>query len=202
MNRFFRTLMAVLPVLLLLMKPVSADDFPPILATAEGEHAWIVMPNIPKPTGSSQSTTACYIVHYFVADGPSSAHRVRQLSEWPEAIVSSGRQLWIFFPPRTAELGTRDVASLHVQRDPNTGFFYALPHNHLEVLASLPKVSKVEGVTTRQGEPFALVRPSQRAARGMKRDTPDSEKNSGEELIQETSLLRLDSLEWVSIHPL
>ena len=78
---------------------------------------------------------------------------MRKLSEWPEAIVSSGRQLWIVFPPRNAELGTRDVASLQVQRDPASGFFYALPHNHLEVLASLPKVSKVEGIATRHTTP-------------------------------------------------
>ena len=62
MTPLLRAFMAVLPAMLLLMRPVSAEDFPPILATAEGEHAWIVMPKIPNSTESSEPTSACYLV--------------------------------------------------------------------------------------------------------------------------------------------
>lgn len=183
--------------------PAAAEDFSSILATAQGDHVWVVSPKPQDSTESKDSTTVCHVLHYSVAEGPSEARAVVRLPRWPEAIVSSGAQLWMVFAPRDAEMSSRDVVSLRVERNSATGLYYAVPHNHLEVHPSLPRTSRIVGIATTQDQIFALELPGLRVARGISRDLPTKEDeptdSSEKEVAQETGLLQLDALKWVRI---
>ena len=208
MNQSLRLLLGMVSILLATATPVLGGDFAPILATAQGEHVWVVIPKVPSATDSEDSTTVCHVVHYSVQDGPSTARAVVRLPRWPERITSFGAQLWIVFAPKDAEVHSRDVVSLQVLRDPATDLFYAIPRNHLEVLPSLPMDAQIAGFLSCQGQLVSLAFPPQRALRGISRTTPvsvkaeqedDASKDDSPGAVAKPSLLRLEGLNWETI---
>ena len=153
----------------------SEDAFPSILATAEGDHAWMVVPDtsVPDPAAPANASVtrpACHILHYSQEAGPAAGRVIRSLPRWPQAIASLGDRLWIIFPPQDARRSARDVLSLSVVWNDAVEAYYAVPIGRLEIQASLPRQARVAGVVSSESMLHAVVLPSQRTARGITRE--------------------------------
>ncbi|MCH2161822.1 MAG: hypothetical protein MK085_08110, partial [Phycisphaerales bacterium] len=176
----------------------GAGDFPPILATSDGEHAWLVAPTI-QASGEGDDTPRipCRVLHFSREAGPGSARAVVNLPRWPEAIASSGDRLWLVFPPQDARQSFRDVVSFRVQWNPSVKAFYAIPGGRLEVMSSLPRKARVGGIVSAQDALAAVVFEPRQGDDASTAPAPSSEELDAEHAP--ANLLRLDLTDWTSV---
>ena len=152
--------MLAIVVLALVAPGVMAeqDDFQAILATADGEHAWLVAPNLEVQEDAERpSQMVCRVLHFSREAGPTTARAVVSLPRWPVAIASSGDRLWMVFAPQDARRSFRDVASFRVKWNPALKAYYPIPVGRLEVLSSLPRTARLGGIVSAEDTLAAVV---------------------------------------------
>ena len=96
-------------VALLLSLCATTSAAPPLLVTAEGEHAWVVLASEGEPE------EVCRLLHFTSSTGPEQASVMVRLPRWPEAMTSLGNQLWLIFAPVDAATPNCDVVTLRVE---------------------------------------------------------------------------------------
>ena len=185
----------------------SQDGFPSILATAEGDHAWMVVPDtsVPDPAASASAAAerpACHLLHFAREGGPTAGRVIRSFSRWPQAIASLGDRLWIIFPPQDARRSARDVLSLSVVWNEAVEAYYAIPIGRLEIQASLPLQARIAGLASSENMLHAVILPSKRAARGITREPEeDNDQKAPADDPEETVAASSETDEALSLVP-
>ena len=145
----------------------ASDEPRPVLAASGGRHVFVSM-------DGGDVTTGFEIMHLDGESGPGAGRIVARVPRRPEAIAATGDRCWVVLPPLDADNPHREVISFKVVRNPATGLWYAEPVGRFEVLPVLPREPVLIGMVGDAEGPVAVMRPSQRAARGIERDRGDA----------------------------
>ncbi|MEE2681225.1 MAG: RDD family protein [Planctomycetota bacterium] len=125
--------------------------------------------------------------HNQAMDGPY-ARVSRILSSRPLAIAAREDRVLVAINQFGRSAAGIDLLGLRIARDPTMGSFYELPLDSWEVLANIPADQPFKGLALGPEGPLALLGPSPRAAKGVKRTgaaDPDPTPESGARLLEQ-----------------